>query len=188
MPIIDKIASHRHCATTGNVTTIAAGTASAGHIMCLRNPSSTKAIRLRQLEVEFILTTAFGAAQEVGFEAYIARSYSADHTNGTAVTMTGGEALNAGTDTVATMRTASAAALTAGTHTLDTNAIARGSQWCAAIGAQLTRRCHDFTNLGTGGIILVQNEGIVIRNTILMGATGVGKWHFTVEFDDVIVA
>jgi hypothetical protein len=188
MPTVNVISSHRHTATTGAVTLIAAGTATAGHILCLRNPSTTRKVRLRVLEVEFILTTAFGAAQEVGFDASIARSYTADHTAGTAITVTGGRVLAAHDATVLTGRTASTAALTAGTHTLDTNAIARGSLWASTVGATLTRRCHDFTDCELGGIGLGQDEGIIGRNTILMGAAGVGKWHFTAEFDDVIVS
>jgi hypothetical protein len=187
MASIDIVGSHRHTVTTGSVTTIAAGTASAGHILCLRNSSAVFSVRLRSLGVEFILTTAFGAAQEVGFDAFIARSYSADHTGGTAITMTGGRALNAHTATVLTGRHASASALVAGTHTLDTNAFARGSQWCSAIGASLAPRYYDFSEFPCGGIILGTNEGIVIRNSILMGATGVGKWHFTFDVDDVVV-
>ena len=186
--IIDIIGSHRHTWTTGAVTTIAAGTTTAGHILALRNNTEGKAVRLRSLEVEFILTTAFGAAQEVGFDAYIARAYTAAHTDGTAITMTGGRSLTAHPATILTGRTASTAALTAGTHTMDTNAIIRGSQWCAAIGAAFAARLYDFTDQTLGGIILGYQEGIIGRNTILMGATGVGKWHFTAEFDDVLIA
>lgn len=187
--IISVVSSHRQEATTGDVTTIAAGTATAGHILALRSATSGKAIRLRSLEVEFILTTAFGAAQEVGFDALIARSYTAAHTDGTAIDLTGNTG-NARTDydaTILTGRTASAAALTAGTHTLDANPIARGSYWASAVGQVFGPRFYDFTGLDPGGIILANEEGLVVRNSILMGATGVGKWHFTFEWDDVIV-
>jgi hypothetical protein len=188
--VIDVIGSYRQTVTTGAVTTIAAGTATAGHILSLRSATAGKAVRLRSLEVEFILTTAFGAAQEVGFDAYVARSYSAAHTGGTAIDFTGdtGKAKQTTNSTILTGRTASASALTAGTHTLDTNAVARGSAWCSAIGAVLGPRFYDFTALEPGGLVLVNAEGLVVRNTILMGATGVGKWHFTFDWDDVVVA
>ena len=39
-----------------------------------------------------------------------------------------------------------------------------------------------------GGLILLANEGILIKNTILMGAAGVGRWIFTLDFEDVILA
>ena len=33
-------------------------------------------------------------------------------------------------------------------------------------------------------IVLAADEGFVIRNLILMGATGVGRWDFCVEWDE----
>jgi len=186
--IIDVVGSHRLTFTTGAVTTIAAGTATAGHILAMRSDSSPFAIRLRSIEPEFILTTAFGAAQEVGFDMFLARTYTGAHTGATALTMTGGRVLTGHGATVMTGRIADAGALTAGTHTLDANPIAKGSQWCSAIGAALAPRLYDFTSNRLGGIILAADEGFVVRNTILMGATGVGKWHFTIEFDDCIVS
>jgi hypothetical protein len=172
--------------TTGAVTTIAAGTATAGHILAMRSDSTPGAIRLRSFEPEFILTTAFGAAQEVGFDMLIARGYTAAHTGATALTMTGG-GMTDQSATILTGRIADAGALTAGTHTLDANPIAKGSQWCSAVGAALQPRVYDFTSSPRGGIILAADEGFVVRNTILMGATGVGKWHFTLEWDDCVI-
>jgi hypothetical protein len=186
--IIDVIGSYRQSWTTGNVTTIAAATATAGHILALRSATSGKAIRIRTFEPQFILTTAFGAAQEVGFDALIARSYSAAHTGATALTTTGGRALTGMSDSILTGRIADTGALTAGTHTLDANALAKASVWASAVGVSLAPRLYDFTNMSTGGLILASNEGFVVRNSILMGATGVGKWHFTLEWDDVLIS
>ncbi len=184
----DVYSSHRHTFTTGAVTTVTTGSATAGHILALRNASTVTAVRLRTLEVEFLLTTAFGSAQEVGFDAFILRGYQAAHTGATALTITGGRGLVDSSATVLTGRIADTGALTAGTHTLDTNPIAKGGVYCSAIGANLFPRLYDFTSMLDGGIVFVANEGLVVRNTIAMGATGVGKWHFTVEFDDVLVA
>lgn len=189
MPVIfDVTGSYKHTWTTGAVTTIAAGTATAGHILALRNATSAaRTIRLRSLEVEFILTTAFGAAQEVGFDAYVARVYTAAHTGATALTMTGGRKVTTYDNPTLTGRIADAGALTAGTHTLDANAFARGSAWFSAVGQTLAPRFYDFSATEPGGIFLAADTGIVIRNTVLMGATGVGKWHFTAEFDEGIL-
>lgn len=188
--VLDVITSYRATVSTSSVTTIAAGSATAGHLLALRNATSGKAVRIKSLEVEFILTTAFGAAQEVAFGAYIARSYSAAHTGATALDFSGdsGVARASYDAPILTGRIADTGALTAGTHTLDTNPIARGSVWCSAVGVSLGPRFYDFTAMEPGGLILVENEGIVIRNTIAMGASGVGKWHFTIDADDVIVA
>lgn len=189
MPTIDVIGSYQQTFTTGAVTTIAAGTATAGHVLALRWATAAPThARIRAIDVEFILTTAFTAAQEVGWDAYIARTYTAAHTGATALTIAtnDGKMRTASNTSSLTGRIADTGALTAGTHTLDANAILRESMWCGAIGARHQDR-HFFTENAYGGIILAQNEGIVVRNTILMGATGVGKWHFTVEWDDVIV-
>ncbi len=186
-PILDIIGSYRQSFVSGAVTTIAAGTASAGHIFALRNATASRFVRIRTFEAEFLLTTAFGAAQEVGFDAFIARSYSAAHTGGTALTLTGTtgkkDSRYDNAFSILTGRIASTAALTAGTHTLDTNPFAQGSIYASAIGAQMQGRFYDFSYMEPGGLVIAQNEGIVVRNTVLMGATGVGKWTFSIDYD-----
>lgn len=187
--------SYRQTFTTGAVTGIAAGTATAGHILALRNPlvpgtAPGIAVVLRALEVEFLLTTAFGSAQEVGFDAFVARGYTAPHTGATALTLgKSGRRRGGDPDSVLAGRVADTGALTAGTHTLDANAIARGSCYCSAVGAQLTARRYDFTERERdgkpSGIWMLGTEGLVLRNTIAMGASGVGKWHFTAEWLEV---
>lgn len=178
------LGSYRQTFTTGLVTTVAAGTATAGHILALRSATTDKAVLLRSLEVEFVLTTAFGAAQRVGFDVQIARTYSAAHTGATALTVTGGKT-NAGAATpIMAGRIADTGALTAGTHTFDANPIAKGYLYASAIGALLGPRFYDFTACRDGGILLQTQEGVVVRNLILMGATGVGEWAFTAEWDE----
>lgn len=188
--IIDILSSHKQTVSTGSVTTIAAATATAGHLLALRSATAGKAVRIRSMEVEFILTTAFGAAQRVGFDAVVARAYTAAHTLQTALDFSGntGNARTSYDATILTGRIAGTAALTAGTHTLDTNPVARGSYWASAIGQVLGPRFYDFSGLECGGLVLANEEGLVVRNTVLMGATGVGQWDFTFEWDDVVVA
>jgi hypothetical protein len=186
--VITPFGSHRHTWTTGAVTTVAAGSASAGHLLALRSATTGKAIRIRTFEPEFILTTAFGAAQEVGFDAIMTRGYDAAHTDGTALTMTGGRSLTAQNATILTGRIATTTGLTNGTHVVDANPVAKGSQWCSAIGASLAPRLYDFTSMPLGGLLLGNLEGFIVRNAILMGATGVGKWHFTLEWDDCVIS
>lgn len=185
--------TYKSSVSTGAVTTIAAATATAGHLLALRNPTAgARTIRLRSLEVEFLLTTAFGAAQRVGFDVVVARSYTAAHTAQTALDFTGNTGkLVAGTGgydaSTLTGRIAGTGALTAGTHTLDTNPIASGSAWFSAIGQTLSPRFYDFTATPAGGLYLRPDEGIVSRNTILMGATGVGTWTYTFEYDEGVL-
>lgn len=182
------IGSYRQQFTTGLTTTVAAATATAGHILALRFPTANQAIRLRRLEVEGIVTTAFGAAQRVGFDAVIARSYTVAHTNATALTIATNDGKvstsQSATSTLAG-RIADTGALTAGTHTFDANPIAGASVLASAVGIIMPTRYYDFTTLPTRGFILGQNEGLVCRNTILMGASGVFEWKFTVEWDQL---
>lgn len=188
---IDIVGSYRQAFTTGAVTTLAAG----AQIFSMRWVSSTLFMRLRALEPQFILTTAFGAAQEVGFDAWTGRSYSASPSNGTQVTIGANDAKlrtsypTSVFNTAGDVRTANASAITAGTVTLDGGPIAKDSIWAAAVGATLPWRRYDFTQYRPrdGGILYANNEGPIVKNTILMGAAGVGHWVFTVEWDEVLV-
>lgn len=188
--IVDVIGSYRQTFTSGLVAGIGAGTATLGHILALRwATAAPKACRIRSFEAEFILTTAFGAAQEVGYDLSIARSYTVAHGAGTALTIAtnDGKYQTSQATSSLTGRIANASAMTAGTHTFDANPIAKGSIWCGAVGARLEPVKHDYTRTALGGIVLAENEGLVGRNMVLMGATGVGKWFFTVEWDDVLI-
>jgi len=190
--IVNVVGSYRQTWTTGAVTGVAAGSASAGHLLALRVEHATRAVRIRSFEAEFLLTTAFGAAQEVGFDAYLTSAYSAAHSGQTALTTTGGKIHSTQENSLIAGSISNTGALTNGTHTIDTNAIARGSVYCSAIGASLAPRLYDFTSCEAGGLILTgpaaaTAQGLIIRNTIAMGATGVGKWHFTFEWDDVVI-
>lgn len=187
-PQITVLGSHRYSIYTGSLSTVAAATGTAGHIGALRNPSTSVAVRLRRLEMEYQLSTAFGAAQEVAAGASILRSYTAGHTGGNAITMTGGRAKASQPATVLTGRISDTAALTAGTHTFDANWLCRTTNTSNAVASGLAKREFDFKDWPLGGVILGQDEGIVLFNIVLMGATGVVKWFFSFEFDDLLIA
>lgn len=183
--IVDVINSSTAEAMTGLVTTVAAGTASAGHILAMRCPG---AVRLRYLDVSCTTLTAFGAAQEVGFDVFKATGYSAPHTGGAGVVpskMFTDQAASLVTSTQ--LRVATTGALTNGTDTLDTDRLLTDSFWCAGLTSFLPWRHYDWVSAPAGGLLLKANEGIVIRNTVLMGATGVVRWSFRMGWDDVIV-
>jgi hypothetical protein len=181
---------------SGAVTTIAAGTASAGHLLALQWTNATSKMLLRYLAARFTLTTAFGAAQEVGCEAFVARSYTGAHTGGTAITLTGNNQktrVGGATSLVTDARVAGAGALTSVTNTLDAQPFGSLSGWAGAVGAVIPKEAlfdgRDVLN-GEGlpnrsPIVLGANEGIVLRNTVLMGASGVGRWQFYIEWDEV---
>ena len=185
--IVDVVNSSVAEAMTGLVTGVAAGTASAGHLLGMRNPGALT-VRLRSLDVSCTTTAAFGAAQEVGFDVFKATTYTAAHTGGAGVVPS-----KAFTDQAASLvtstqlRISTTGALTNGTETLDTDRLLTDSFWCAGLTSFLSWRQYDWTSYPAGGLLFKANEGIVLRNTILMGATGVVRWSFRLAWDDVIV-
>lgn len=193
--------SYRLQCQTGAVTVIAGRTATAGHLFSFRWSSSTSVkCYLKRVAARFILTTAYGTAQETGLDMILARSYTASHTGATAVdvgstvTNTGKLATSMATSLIVAnaVRVANAGALTAGTHTFDANAFALIGGWSGAIGdcipaASSGLQYADLYNaqdLTTPPIVFSQDEGFVLRNSVLMGATGVGRWDFIVEWDE----
>jgi hypothetical protein len=182
---------------SGLLTTVAAASATAGHVFALRNADASKKLLLRYLAIDFNLTVAFGAAQAMGFDAIVARSYSASHTGGTAIdlggtnTNTNKRRVDQSTSSVVAnaARIGTTGALTAGTHTLDANAFAQCQKWMGAVGAQISEVLLDARDDGGANvrspIELGNNEGVILRNTILMGATGVGTLIVRVELDEI---
>lgn len=132
--------------------------------------------------------TAFAA----GFgkvDAVIARSWTADGSGGSAATLTTNNnkrRTSMGTTLVGAARIASTAALTAGTKTLDSQAI---GQYSAAIGTGTSVQWIPQFKLfeGEPGIesplIFAQNEGFVIRATV--PATGTWQFGVTVCWTEV---
>lgn len=159
----------RYGGVSGLLTVIAAGTSSAGHVYALRNPTgSGKTIHIAQLRLAFIPTVAFGAAQAVRFSVFKLTGYSAAHTGATAITpakkVTSGALASIGT-----ARIGDTGALTAGTHTI-------AAQPILAVGAQGTLPTFDKVWTPADGFpeTIEPGEGLLVRNEILMGASGVG--------------
>lgn len=193
-----KLGQYLMSAVTGSVTVLAA----AAPLFAFRNASASTKLWLRYLAAQFVVTTGFTAGQEVGCQASVARTWSASDTGGTAIDM-GGTNANANklrvlapTSAMSTgdCRIATTTALTAGTRTLDANPLAMTSGFAATTTAGAVIARFPGGSL-TGGvlydarddyspIVLGQNEGIVIANTVLMGAAGVGRWIFWAEWDE----
>lgn len=185
--VADVIGSYRLEASTGLATTIAAD----GVLLAFRNHNTSNvAVRLKSLEIEALTTTAFSAAQQVGYYAKIARGYTVAPSNGTAIAIgASGKKRNSYPSTlVSDLRVASTSAVTAGTiATLDANPVVAGAFWSSAAGVMLPWRRHDFSEGEPGGIILLSDEGFLIYNTVLMGTAGVVPWKFSLEWDDVLL-
>jgi hypothetical protein len=190
---------------SGAVTTIAAGTTSAGHLLALQWTNATSKMLLRYLAARFVCTTGFTAGQEVGCEAFVARSYTGAHTGGTAITLsTNNQKRRVGgaTSLVTDARVATAAALTNVTNTMDAQAFGSCSGFAVTtttgvvIPKEALFDARDLLDVGSGQavgsglplrspIVIGANEGIIVRNTVLMGAAGVGRWQFYLEWDEV---
>lgn len=200
----DLRGSYRLVCSTGAVTTVAARTASAGQVFVFRWPDTSAAkCFVKYVGAKFFLSTAYGTAQETGVDMIMARSFTVSATGGTAVDV-GSTVANTGNlmasqptslITANCVRVATTDAFTAGTHTLDANPIGILSAYSSAIGITVpTTGSGARDGFGTlwdatttthrAPLVLAQDEGFVIRNLILMGATGVGRWDFCVEWDE----
>jgi len=172
---------YRLSAISGLITTVAAATATAGHLFAFRNTSATLIIPTF-LSVKWRTITGFTAAQEVGFDVVIARGYTASHTGGTAIsTASNGlkKRTNDPTSVLGDARIATTGALTAGTHTLDAQPMLQEAFADLAAAATVPKAradsVWDMTNGQDSLLVLAQNEGLVIRNSILMGTAGTAR-------------
>jgi len=167
---------------TGAVTTLAAG----APVFSFRWAPGTGAVCVvKRISVGFVCTTAFGAAQQMGLGVYAARSFSGSDSGQTAVVLTGNNnkyrtslAGSAMTD----VRVSGTAAITAGTRTLDANPLGTTYFWVPGVGTSLTQTDLISYDANDYPIVLANNEGLVITNQILMGATGVGNIIIGIEW------
>lgn len=160
---------------SGLITTIAAGTASAGHIYALRNPSSTTKLFISRVRLAFQATTAFGSAQAMILALFKLTVYSAAHTGGTAITPAK-RITSEGTASVGTARISTTGALTAGTQTLAAQPLFRAGAFGTTPTFESVYEPRDDHPL-----VLEADEGLLVRNEVLMGASGVGVASIAVD-------
>ena len=181
------LAWNNSAALTGAMTGIVAN----APIFSLRN-TSTNLILVRRIGIGFMTTTAFTAAQALDFGLAVARSFTVNDTAGTDISPTVNTAKRRAS--LATpnvhIRIATAAALTAGTRTLDglNMGVAAGGSAGLATGLPPTPDNlfgHASDDLP---IVLAANEGVVISNLTLMGATGVVKAYVVVGYAELAAA
>jgi hypothetical protein len=191
---VGALGSYRIAAFSGLMTTIAAGTASAGHVFSFRWSDATNLCLVRYLKIRWAVITGFTGAQELAFDAYVARGYSADHGGGTSITLGGNnqkKRTSMGTSlvtTAASARIASASALTGSSFTLDANPILVGMGKTLAAGATVQDASFESVLDMTASeypVVLAQNEGIVARNVVLMGAAGTVRMAVEIVWDEV---
>jgi hypothetical protein len=194
---------YQNAVRTGAVTAVAAHTATLGHLLSWRwdDTTVTGVIGLvRYVGARFCLSTAFGTDQEMGIKLTRATSFTASHTGGTAVDV-GGTVTGTGkrryaqpASLLTSMRVADTDGLTAGTHTFDANPLSIYTGFAETIGDTLPRHTSGgglvslWDSRESGDHLEFDNdEGFVISNLLLMGATGVGTWTFVVEWDEGVL-
>jgi hypothetical protein len=133
--------------------------------------------------------TAF-AAGAATFNLVAARSFSASDTGGTSILPSGNQGKlrtsGMGTTLLTDARISATAALSAGTRTLDANALATAVQGVPAVAGQQILAPYPLLDQRPGEhpFVLAQNEGFVITCTV--PATGV--WFFGVKVDWLEIA
>lgn len=169
------------------------GVAAAGPLVSFRWGLPNSEALIKRVSIGAAITTAFTAAQPVDFDLIIARGFTVADTGGNPVTpILGNSQKNRtrwmNTSQLADLRDSSGAALTAGTRTLD----------AAAIGEAIITQTN---GLGSGGmspidlykhdimaghpLMIGNNEGLIIRVVTAMGAVGVVKVYYSIEWAEV---
>lgn len=164
-----------------------AGAAAASVVWAARWTHATKLCVFDLFRVRAMPTTPFTAAQEWGFDAVVGRSYSAAHTGGTQFTTFPKKRTSYPTANMAEIRMATTAALGGGTVTADASEFASDMAWELVAAATVARSRvafeKDYTSGADSPIILAQNEGILVRPVVTLGAGGVVRlvvevaWH-----------
>lgn len=162
------------------------GVAANGPVWYLRYaPGTGKILMVKNINIGFATTTAFTAAQAVGFDLFFARSFTASDTGQTQATLTGDNGkhrTSMSTSGITGMGISNTAALTAGSRVLDIQPIGFAVGASTGVGTVMVPTPMLAGTSGEHPLILANNEGLVIQNSnIAMGAGGVIRLWVTVE-------
>lgn len=174
---------------------VAAGVAAAAPLFAIQWTDTQTRMVIQSLNLNVVVTTAYGTAQTLAFSLFAARAFTVADSGGTAITTTqtldqaldrnmGQSRLFAGNGD---MRIATTAAITAGTRTLDDQPM---YTWVSGLSATLTQATQNYPiEFGildaTNPMTLRQNDGLVITNDVLLGATGVIVVYLAIEWTEV---
>lgn len=179
---------YRFSVVTG---TLAAALAANAVVFSARWGDATRFAVLTKLKTRFQPLTPFTAAtltDHTSFDAVIGRTFTASHTGGTALTLTGNALktrVSMGSTLFTDLRIATTAALGGSTITLDphpfTQSIRKGNRVNpAAATEEVIQPTSNVMDLdfdmaaGDHPIVLAQNEGIIVRNRTVWPAAGTG--------------
>lgn len=170
-------------AVSGNLTGVAAN----GPVFSFRN-TGTNLMLIRRVALGFAVLTAFTTAQALTYSMIKANSFTVSDTGGTALYTAGANKFCNSMTNISSapdIRIAAAAALGAGTRTLESRGLGLYSGSASALGAVAPISpifAHDPED---HPLVLAQNEGFIITNLIAMGVTGVIQLQVDVEFAEV---
>jgi hypothetical protein len=162
-----------------------------GAMFSFRN-SGPNPVLINRVGVGAITTTPFTAAQLFELGLFFARNWTVPDPGGLPVLITGNSgkhrtALPAPTSI--DCRISNTGGISAGTRTLDAIPISNIAGLSEIAGPTIP---HGLNNLfrqddADYPLVLQQNEGIVLQNTVAMGAGGVVKVYVNIEFTEVTV-
>lgn len=173
-------------AATGAMTVIAA----AGPIFSFRYAAGLGQLCVvKRVSITATVTTGFTAGQQIGYGLFMARNFLASDTGGTALApFTGANqkfrTSGMNSSGVTDCRIATTGVLTAGTRTLDSQALGLVHAYAltATAGTIIQNYQFNLYNFNDYPIILQNNEGFVIANQILQGAGGLITAVINVEW------
>ena len=163
-----------------------------GTLFSFRWGDATRLCVVNYIRLECQQTAAATATIAPAFEVFVARSFSASDSAGTALTLTGNsfkKRTSMGTTLVTDIRKAAVAAgLTAGTRTLDGDAILQMGtvQTITNVNTSTYVKGVDFTDGNDHPLILAQNEGFIVRGpTVVFGAAGTANLIVDVGWTEI---
>ncbi len=180
---IDVINWLSYGAASGALTAVAAN----GPVFSLRN-TGANLLMVRRVQVGFVTTTAFTAAQGLVYQMLRASGFTVSDSGGTSLYVAGQNKHRLSFTNIASapdIRIASTGALTAGTRTLETVSMGNAGGTSSGVGTSMPKIELLSHDAGDHPMILAQNEGLVITNVIAMGAAGVIQLHVNIELAEM---
>lgn len=181
----------RLCATSGVLTGVAAGTATAGFLFAMRAPT-TNLMVMQRLKVKLWTIVQPTATLEVALKAFRLTGYTVAISGGTTIPLTSPQfkkRTGGASTSIQAASISTTGALTAGTHTLDTN------EFCSEGLAEAVATEATSPNLiemeylgneaGEHGMVFTGNEGLIVRNEVLMSAAFTCRMSVAVDWFEV---
>lgn len=181
-------------AMTGDLTGIAARTATAGFLFAFRWTSSSQIAIINKLKVRWYTNAGFTGAQLVGVSAWIARQFAIAPTAPAAIVTTGDnfkKRASYGSSNVGSVQIATTTALTvsASSFVLDPQPIMAGYARELADAATIPKQSIVLAQEWDIGQSmppqLTQNMGIVVANEVLMAAGGTARVVVDIDWSEV---